>query len=133
MGLASFCFLLGSLRTNICFVGIFTTLLTAFCLLTAAYWSLAEDYQANAARATNLIVVSPELEILPNSLGTINANSIAHRLEELFSLRHACLAGTSSLLSSWRLWTFHCHCLLGTCPGSSSPKEENCLCEGTQF
>lgn len=60
MGVVCFCFLLGSLRTNICFVGIFTTLVIGFGLLTAAYWSLAEDYQANAARAANFIVVSPE-------------------------------------------------------------------------
>lgn len=58
MALVCFCFLLGSLRTNLCFVGIFSTLVLVFVLLTGAYWLLAEDYQGNAARASNLIVVS---------------------------------------------------------------------------
>lgn len=127
MGVVCFVFLLGSLRTNLCFVGIFATLVTAFGLLTGAYWLLAEDYQGNAARATDLIVVSSKVSIsawFSPSVITMKANGVVDRLAGLSSLLHACLAGTSSLPSSWKLWTSHCRCLLETCPGFSSPRRK---------
>lgn len=127
MGVVCFIFLLGSLRTNLCFVGIFATLVTAFGLLTRAYWLLAEDYQGNAARATDIIVVSSKVSISAwffSPVIKMDANGMADRLAGLSSLLHACLAGTSSLPSSWTLWTSHCRCPLETCPGFSSPRHK---------
>lgn len=136
MGVVCFVFLIGSLRTNICFVGIFATLVVAFGLLTGAYFLLAEDYQGNAAKATGLIVVSFQ-DSSPcaypfKAIRNANACHMIFRLVERSSLQPACLAGTSSLPSSWRLWTSPCHCLLGICPGLSSPKQRSCLFEGAQ-
>ena len=51
-------FLVCSLRTNICFVMIFLCLLLTFIFLTIGYWLLAADYQGNASKANDMIVVS---------------------------------------------------------------------------
>lgn len=58
MGVMCLIYLVASLRTNVCFVFIFFTLVMCFGMLTAAYWYLAEDYVGNAALATRYIVVS---------------------------------------------------------------------------
>lgn len=58
MGLLCFIYLIGSLRTNICFFGIFLTLVLSFSCLSAAYWFLAEDFVGNAEVAGNFIKVS---------------------------------------------------------------------------
>lgn len=70
MGVACFCFLLGSLRTNLCFVIIFFTLLLAFALLSAAYWYLAEDYTGNAAKVGRYLVVSLSTPLREDSSGS---------------------------------------------------------------
>ncbi len=57
MGALCLVFLICALRTNICFVFIFITLLLAFIFLTAAYWLLAMDITGNANTANKLIVV----------------------------------------------------------------------------
>jgi uncharacterized protein len=57
MAMVCVVFLVCSLRTNVCFVVIFLTLLIAFGMLTGAYWVLAEDYEGNAGLATKLIKV----------------------------------------------------------------------------
>lgn len=48
MGLLCFVYLIGSLRTNICFFMIFLTLVFAFGLLTGAYWMIALDVQSGS-------------------------------------------------------------------------------------
>lgn len=58
MGFMCFVFLICSIRTNVCFMIIFTCLVVNFSLLTAAYWFLALDYAGNAARAGNLIIAA---------------------------------------------------------------------------
>ena len=55
MGLLCFIYLICALRTNICFVVIFASLVVAFALNTGSYWQLA---QGNAALASKLQVVS---------------------------------------------------------------------------
>ncbi|CAN8106185.1 unnamed protein product [Discula destructiva] len=61
MGIVCFIFLICSIRTNICFMIIFLTLVLNFAMLTTAYWLLAEDYTGNAARAGNFIVAGGAL------------------------------------------------------------------------
>lgn len=58
MGLVCLIFLICALRTNIVFVAIFLSLMTAFFLLTAARWALAEDFDGNAAIARRCAIVS---------------------------------------------------------------------------
>lgn len=58
MGLLSFFLMVCALRTNICFVIIFLTLVFCFIFLTVAYWLLAEDYPENASLANRFIIVS---------------------------------------------------------------------------
>lgn len=58
MGLMCLIYLVASVRTNVCFVFIFFTLVMCFGMLTAAYWYLAEDFLGNAALATRYIKVS---------------------------------------------------------------------------
>jgi uncharacterized protein len=58
MAVLSVVFLVCALRTNICFVIIFLSLIINFCLLTSAYWLLAADYAGNAAAANKMVVVS---------------------------------------------------------------------------
>ncbi|KAF3760949.1 hypothetical protein M406DRAFT_18130, partial [Cryphonectria parasitica EP155] len=58
MAVVCFCFLLASVRTNICFVFIFFTLFLTFTMLTSAYWYLAEDYTGNAATAGKFIIAA---------------------------------------------------------------------------
>jgi len=53
MGLLCFIYLIAALRTNIIFVVIFATLVTAFCLLAGAYWNLAEG---NTTLGGNLVI-----------------------------------------------------------------------------
>lgn len=60
MGVVCFVFLVCALRTNIVFVGIFLSLMTAFFLLTGARWALAEDFDGNAAIARRCVIVSSE-------------------------------------------------------------------------
>lgn len=55
-----------ALRTNLVFVGIFVTLVPAFCLLAAAYWHLA---MGNTATATNLQVAAGAMTFLSDLLG----------------------------------------------------------------
>lgn len=101
-GLVCLIFLLASIRTNLCFVGILTTLVVAFGLLTGAYWLLAEDYQGNAARATDLIVVSSpkvfDLSIRPPPMVTNDSNGI-------FSCRY--LGCWSCPLCYMHVWLVH--------------------------
>lgn len=55
MGFMCLVYLVCSIRTNICFMIIFFTLVVNFGLLTSAYWYLAMDYVGNAAMAGKLI------------------------------------------------------------------------------
>jgi hypothetical protein len=54
MALLCFIYLIAALRTNIIFVVIFATLVTAFSLLAGAYWNLAEG---NTTLGGNLVIV----------------------------------------------------------------------------
>lgn len=63
MGIMCFVYLIASVRTNVCFLFIFFTLVMAFGMLTAAYWHLAEG---NAALATKFITVSNNQTDRPN-------------------------------------------------------------------
>lgn len=58
MGLLCFIYLILSLRTNLVFFMIFLTLVPAFCLLAAAFWYQAEDYEGNAAYVKTLILAA---------------------------------------------------------------------------
>ena len=57
MGLLSTIFLVCALRTNVAFVVIFFALQFCFYLLTAAFWTIAQDPVGNAAVASKLTKV----------------------------------------------------------------------------
>lgn len=58
MGFMCLIYLICALRTNVCFVVIFLSLLCAFGCLAGAYWSLGEDYTGKAGYAGKLVIVS---------------------------------------------------------------------------
>lgn len=57
MGVLTFVFLICSLRTNLVFVAIFFSLWFCFMLLTAAFWTLAQDFTGKAKLAQKLTIV----------------------------------------------------------------------------
>lgn len=57
MGVLTFVFLICSLRTNLVFVAIFFSLWFCFMLLTAAFWTLAQDFTGKAKLAQRLTIV----------------------------------------------------------------------------
>ncbi|KAF2836060.1 hypothetical protein M501DRAFT_282745 [Patellaria atrata CBS 101060] len=60
MGLLCLIYLICALRTNIVFVGIFATLLAAFCLLAGAYWQVS-NVMRNYRRLSLLLLVHVHL------------------------------------------------------------------------
>ncbi|KAH7250612.1 hypothetical protein FSOLCH5_000217 [Fusarium solani] len=56
MGVLTFVFLICSLRTNLVFVAIFFSLWFCFMLLTAAFWTLAQDFTGKAKLAQKLTI-----------------------------------------------------------------------------
>lgn len=58
-----------SIRTNLVFFLIFTTLVPAFGLLAAAYWSLAKGTAAAAASANTYIIAAGALTFVTDMLG----------------------------------------------------------------
>ncbi|KAK3934656.1 gpr1-like plasma membrane protein [Diplogelasinospora grovesii] len=58
MGVLCLVYLVCGLRTNICFVVIFFTLVLAFAFLTAAYWLLAQGFEVNAVVANKLVIAA---------------------------------------------------------------------------
>lgn len=57
-GVLSFIFLICALRTNIAFVIMFLAMVPAMFLMAAAFWTWAEDYEANTALALKLCKVN---------------------------------------------------------------------------
>lgn len=63
MGLLCFIYLIAALRTNIIFVVIFATLVTAFCLLAGAYWQLAEGNTGLGGKLVIVRALAPQYAI----------------------------------------------------------------------
>lgn len=66
MGLLCFIYMICALRTNAVFLGIFATLVPAFCCLAGSYWHLA---LGNATTAGTLLVVAGALTFVTDMLG----------------------------------------------------------------
>lgn len=105
MGLLCFVYLIGSLRTNICFFLVFLTLVFAFGLLTGAYWMIALDAQSGtmtyATKIPKLLKVKALLIDNKRSKKTEERNVliISRPPVDLLS-SHRFSAGGSSSLSS---------------------------------
>lgn len=69
MGVLCFLYMILALRTNLVFFGIFLTLVPAFCLLAAAFWYNAEDYEGNAELSKTLILAAGACTFVTDLLG----------------------------------------------------------------
>jgi len=69
MGVLCFLYMILALRTNLVFFLIFLFLVPAFSLLTAAFWHLAEDPVANAAKANKEIIAAGACTFVVDMLG----------------------------------------------------------------
>lgn len=69
MGLICLIFLIGSLRTNVCFFLIFLSLVLAFGFLTGAYWLMASGHTAESTSVHRLIVGAGGLTFVTSLLG----------------------------------------------------------------